>query len=356
MAVPASPAAGWTKTSSKAVRSRTRPLATALRPTPPAMQTAVQRVWRWIGVQQVQVRLLQARLQRGRDVLVARLDRLALLARRSERLAQPLGVERPQRRRSAVPGHVHALAVVEEVLEAEPEEVAVEADDVAHHVEVARLAVGGEAHDLALVAPRAEAQVLRDRRVGHAQRVRVEHAREDLHVGPAAVGEHRAGEVPEAVDREDRRLLEGRDEERAGEMGAVVLDVVELRAQLGRRDAERLAQRGAGVGELGDVAKARDDEVEVAHRQRAAQLGREVGARVARDRDVVELVRRDARVGEAPRGRERREARGVLDAAQALLLHARDQLAVDDEHCGGVPVIRVETQDLGHAPTLAPPA
>ena len=51
----------------------------------------------------------------------------------------------------------------------------------------------------------------------------------------AADAPHRADEVAEAVDREHGRLVERRDEERAGEVRAVVLDEVQARAQLGAR-------------------------------------------------------------------------------------------------------------------------
>jgi hypothetical protein len=45
-----------------------------------------------------------------------------------------------------------------------------------------------------------------------------------------AFGEHRRREVAEPVDRQDRRILERRGEERARDVCLVVLDVVELRA------------------------------------------------------------------------------------------------------------------------------
>ncbi len=63
---------------------------------------------------------------------------------------------------------------------------------------------------------------------------------------------------------------------------------------------------------------------------------------------MVELVGGEPRVGEAPRGRERREAGAVLDAVEALLLGGGDELAVDDERGGSVAVVGVQAEDRSH--------
>ena len=82
--------------------------------------------------------------------------------------------------------------------------------------------------------------------------------------------------------------------------------------------------------------------------QRPDQLRAEVRLRVAPDGDVVELLRRDAGVGEAPAGGERGEAGAVLDAVEPLLLDGGDELPVDDERGGGVAVVGVQAEDRGH--------
>ena len=139
------------------------------------------------------------------------------------------------------PRHVDALVVVREVVEVQLEEVR-RLHELAHLLAVdVGVAVRGEAHHLALVAVLREAQPLRDGRVEDAERVREEHAVEHVEVVAVAEREHRRGEVAEAVHRQDRGLLERRDEERARDVRLVVLDVVELRAQLALLDAERAA-------------------------------------------------------------------------------------------------------------------
>ena len=103
-AIPESPAAGWTKTSSNGVSGRMRPLATAFSATPPARQRFGIPVRSQSASDEVQVGLLEHRLERRGDVLVQRgRARLAGLARRAEHLLQPLGEDAADRRRAARP-------------------------------------------------------------------------------------------------------------------------------------------------------------------------------------------------------------------------------------------------------------
>ena len=302
-------------------------------------------------LQDVEVGLLEHLLQRGGDVVVVARELGVGGPGGAEGLDHPVGEDPPDRRRPLVPGHVDALLVVQEVVEAELEHRPVELHELAHLVEVARLAVGREAHHLALVAVVREAEPLRDRGVEDPERVRVEDALEHLELVAVALGEHRRGEVAEAVDGEDRGVLERRDEERARDVRLVVLDVVEAGGEGVRLDPEPLRERRADVADARRVLEAG---LEVAGARavadRAQQLLAEVRLRVARDGDVVELLGLQARVGEAPRGGQRREAGAVLDAVETLLLGGCDELAVDDESCGRVTVEGVEPQDRGHRP------
>ncbi len=296
----------------------------------------------------MQVCLLDHRLRRGGDVVVE-LDELAIgLAGGAEQLDHAVGVDPADRRRAVVPVHVDAFLVVREVVEAELEQGPVELDELAHLREVARLAVRREAHHLALVAVVRKAEPLGDGGVEDPERVRVEHALEHLVAVAVALGEHRRGEVAEAVDREDRRVLEGRDEEGRRDVRLVVLDVVDLGAET--LDAERLGERRADVANLAGVLEPR---LQVARARavadRAQQLATEVRAGIARDGDVVEVLRAKPGVGETPARGERREAGAVLDAVEALLLGGRDELAVDDERSGCVAVVGVESEDRGQS-------
>ena len=94
----------------------------------------------------------------------------------------------------------------------------------------ARLAVGRQAHHLVFVAVLREAEELRERGVEQAERVRELDAAADVDVVAAADAPHDAAEVAEPVDRDDRRFVERRGEERAGQMGAMVLDEMDAHA------------------------------------------------------------------------------------------------------------------------------
>ena len=88
--MPESPAAGWTYTSSNGVSGRMRPFATAFSATPPARQRFGSPVRSQSAFDEVQVRLLEHRLERRGDVLVQRGQLGLRLARGAEHLLQPL--------------------------------------------------------------------------------------------------------------------------------------------------------------------------------------------------------------------------------------------------------------------------
>ncbi len=179
--------------------------------------------------------------------------------------------------------------------------------------------------------------------------MREQHAIE--HLVPVAVpdGEHRRREVAEPVDGEHRGVVERRDEERARDVRLMVLDVVHLGAQARRVDVERRRQSGADVAHLGGVG---EPGAEIAGARpvpdRPHELRADIGPRVARDRDVVEILGCDPGVLEAPRRGEVGEAGAVRDPVEALLLGGVHEHAVDHERRRSVAVIRVETEDRRH--------
>ena len=126
-------------------------------------------------------------------------------------------------------------------------------------------------------------------------------------------------------------------------MRHVVLDVVQLRAQIGRRDADRVRDRVADIPEL--LPRPRSAERQVRQPQRPQRLAGEVRGPFARDRDVVDLAGVHAVRLEAPPDSMAREPGGVLDPGEALLLHRRQQLAVPEERSRCVAVIGVDAED-----------
>ena len=126
-------------------------------------------------------------------------------------------------------------------------------------------------------------------------------------------------------------------------MRDVVFDVVELRAEIGRRDAERVRYVVADVAEA--LPRPRSAERQVRQPHRPQRLAGEVRGALARDRDVVDLRCVHAVRLEAPPDGMAGEAGGVLDPGEALLLHRRQQLAVPEERRRRVAVIGVDAQD-----------
>src|SRR5205085_12236207 len=96
-------------------------------------------------------------------------------------------------------------------------------------------------------------------RVKYPRRVRVLDLPQHLDVVPLTRPPHRRDEVAEAIYREERRALEGRDVEGTREVCAVMLDVVKLRPEAALRDAELTSQVVLQVAHLRGVGKALRD-------------------------------------------------------------------------------------------------
>ena len=179
--------------------------------------------------------------------------------------------------------------------------------------------------------------------------MRERHAVEHLEPVAAADAHERGREVAEAVQRQHGRLVERRHEERRRRVRLVMLDAVEARAKRVGRDAERRRQVLLHAAHAAHAPQPVGDVTGIAQATRGLHdLRAQVRARIAPERDVVDVARREAGVLETPRGGERREPRDVLQPAEALLLGGCDEHAVDDERRGGVAVIRVEPEDRRH--------
>src|SRR5215475_6901317 len=114
-----------------------------------------------------------------------------------------------------------------------------EQHDLAEFVLELRLAVRSEPHHLVLVAVFPKAQVLRDRRVEETERVREGDRSGNRQFLVTAYAPHRAGEISQSVDRQQRRLVETGDEKRTGQMRLVMFDPRDFRRQLLRINVQR---------------------------------------------------------------------------------------------------------------------
>ena len=249
-------------------------------------------------------------------------------------------------------GHGQAV-VVGEVLHVELEgAVIVEMDDLLHDpVDVDRLPVGGEAHDLVLGAVDLEPEVVREGAVEQPEAVGEADLLEEGDVVPLAHAEGSGGPLADAVHREDGRLLERRDEEARGGVAHVVLGE-EDRPLVGpqlpaddRRHPEllldphrhRLAERAERAGEGGDVRR---------------QHPLELQERLVVEADGVEVPGADAGLLEDVLHRPRREVLVVFLAGEALLLAGGHDDAVPEQGGGRVVVEAGDPEDV-HARTGA---
>ncbi len=158
------------------------------------------------------------------------------------------------------------------------------------------------------------------------------HAAEHSQPTAFADAPHRAAEVAHAVDRKHGGLVERRNEECARHVRQVVLDIVELGLDRAGVQTQRLDQCGLRIVHTSRIGQAIADALEArAMPQREQHLLVEVGAGVARDAHMIELVHGDARLRQAPLNCAGRKSRAVLEAVEALLLGRGQQDTILDQ-------------------------
>ena len=253
---------------------------------------------------------------------------------------------------------------------------AIAGDHLAEHVEVIRLAIRRQRHDLVLVGRMQEAQVLRDPLIQQAQRIRQVDLLDAAIVVSVEDPIARGGPLATAVHRQHGAALERRRQERAGLVGHMVFDEVpailavtiplaeQVRQvmrgachQLPRgvdhvRQEQRVPGRRHGVGRLPARRLQRQH-----HRFRAGLLPQQQ-LRVVRIGDVVQVVQADARflqavVDRVPRQFPRAERHGplaVLDMREAFVLRCGDDDAIAHQAGRGVVIGGVNAERVHALP------
>ena len=207
-------------------------------------------------------------------------------------------------------------------------------------------AVGSEAHHFVLIAEFPEANVLGERGVIHAERMRESDFAERRHARTFAERPHGTGEIAEAVGGKDGGAFERRDEIGAGEMRSVMFDAVELRADFFCRSFEGCGEVFVNSREAFHHAGAIECELRHAHCE--TKFGAQARPGIARDGDVVHFGEFYAGLIQAILDRAHGEASGVFHAVEALFFDGGDESAVGDNRGGGVGVVRVDAQDDHH--------
>ncbi len=299
--------------------------------------------------QKVEESVLVGRLRRARDVAMLVLERRRRIARRPEQLAQRIAPQPAARGDAVLHRVVGALArCVAEKAQVEGEgAVVVQLHDLTHGIELARLAIRGEAHHLVFVAIVREADELRHRLVEHAERVREVDAAIDGEFAALTQSPGGGGEIDDAVDRHRHRLVVGRHQKGRGEMAEMMLDGMDAAAELLAGQLAREISRD--VGAVAAMAQAlqhigRTD----ARGQHIGELAPAISPVVAVHRDMRHIAERDAGFGEAIADRFAGEAAPMLDAPKALLLDGSDEIAVLHEASSSVGVIGVKAEDVAH--------
>lgn len=247
-----------------------------------------------------------------------------------------------------VPGHGHPFGMVDKVVEVEfKAAVTADAHNLAHLVQIDRLAIGRQAHNLALVAIFGEAEPLGDRGVEDAERVGEVDFVAHFQLVALAHAPHGADKVAHAIDREDGGFGKGRDEKGAGHVGAVVFDIVKVGLEVGGLNAQLLTKDTLEIAHLDRVLQAVGDKLERgAALKGKKRLLHQVGAGVAADANVGQLLRANSCFGQDKTDRLHRKASLVFDAAKALFFNGGDQLAVANQTGGRAAVVGVDAQNV----------
>ena len=116
------------------------------------------------------------------------------------------------------------------------------AHQIAELFDVTGLAIRREAHDFPFVAVIREAEKLCGRRVQDSERVRILDLAQHLDRIPFSHAPHGRDKIAKAIQRNQRRPGERRNEEGAGQMRAMMLDVVKRRSQFRFGNAESHSQ------------------------------------------------------------------------------------------------------------------
>src|SRR5947209_15708905 len=193
---------------------------------------------------------------------------------------------------------------------------------------VDRTSIRRQAHDLAFVAVAGVTDELAHHRVKDAQRVREQHAVENLNACAVADRRQGGGKVAEAVHAENGGAVEVRYEETTGSMAQVVFDIVNVRAQPVRLYPKRFANKLRRLLSLGAVFQALAGHFGYATEmgKREAKLGEKVRLAVLVDADMVDCLDTDARYVEHFLDRLSRETGEMLDAIEPLFSDGSNKL------------------------------
>ena len=189
---------------------------------------------------QMEKRLLIHRLDRAGDVAMPILERIIRRAARPQQSFQRGREQVAKLGRAARPLIGDLLLVMAKIGEIElVSTIGSKPYDLSHGVHECRLAIGREPHDLVLVAVMRKAEILRQRLIKDAERMREIHASVDGNGFAPADPPGSAGEIAEAIDRNDDSFVKRRNMKSRGKMREMMLDLVHLATKALSGEARR---------------------------------------------------------------------------------------------------------------------
>ena len=212
---------------------------------------------------------------------------------------------------------------------------------------VARLSVGREAHHLVLAGVDLEAGVVGERRVEHAERVRVVQLGQQAQVLAAPDAVRGGRPLADPVHGQHGRLGERRREERARGMRLVMLREEDLAAE----SLQLVQDQPPGEELVAQPHRHRGDELRQPagrHAEILLEQPLELEQGLVVEADVVEVGGGESGRLEAVRDGVARESGVMLLAGEALLLRRGDDLTVAHQTGRRIVVEGGDAQDAGH--------
>ena len=178
------------------------------------------------AIEQMEKCFFVHRLHRAGDVFVMLRQRFIRVARRPEQPGQLRRIQLAHPGFAVFPLVFHFLAMMAKMVKVQAERATFfEAHDLPHFGHEARLTVGCQPHHLVLVAVIRKTEILGQRLIENAQRMRKIDLVFDLDAIATADAPGRTGKVAKAIHRHGHRLFERRHQKRRAQMRKMVLDV-----------------------------------------------------------------------------------------------------------------------------------
>ena len=284
-------------------------------------------------VQNMEEGFLVRCLEGSSNILVPGGHRFFFLSRRTKELDQIIREDLPDHGSPTVPGHGNPLGMMEKVLEVEFKPAfGFYADQPTQSIQIIRFPVSRQAHHLVLVTIVEKSQVLGQRQIEEPERMGKRHAIENLDPISFAAPDHRADKISEPVHRDHGAGLERRHQKRRGEMGPVMLHVMDLCRDCPRRQCKAVFQFLSHVMHLSSVLQTVPDSSEAgALREGIQRLFQYIGARIAIDGKMFNRSDVQARLLQAGTHSLGRKSSPVFDATKPFLFRRCHKLPIYDE-------------------------